>query len=228
MTTAMAYAAFADAPVDVAVVEVGLGGEDDATNVLEAGVCVITPIGLDHTEWLGDTIEDIAWAKAGIIHKGATVVTAVQTEEAMRPLLRALRGDGRDARPRGRRVRRRRPRPRGRRSGADPAGPRRRLRRGVPAAVRRAPGAERRARAGRGRGVPRRGQGQAARPGRWSGRDSPLSTHRAGWNGSEARRRSCWTARTTRTAWPRRSARWRRSSRSVIWSRSSRCWATRM
>jgi dihydrofolate synthase/folylpolyglutamate synthase len=87
MTTAMAYAAFADAPVDVAVVEVGLGGEDDATNVLEAGVCVITPIGLDHTEWLGDTIEDIAWAKAGIIHKGATVVTAVQTEEAMRPLL---------------------------------------------------------------------------------------------------------------------------------------------
>src|SRR5689334_4280177 len=87
MTTAMAYAAFADAPVDVAVVEVGLGGEDDATNVLEAGVCVITPIGLDHTEWLGDTIEDIAWAKAGIIHKGATVITAVQTEEAMRPLL---------------------------------------------------------------------------------------------------------------------------------------------
>jgi dihydrofolate synthase / folylpolyglutamate synthase len=87
MTTAMAYAAFADAPVDVAVVEVGLGGEDDATNVIEAGVCVITPIGLDHTEWLGDTIEDIAWAKAGIIHKGATVITAVQTEEAMRPLL---------------------------------------------------------------------------------------------------------------------------------------------
>ncbi|WP_306216155.1 bifunctional folylpolyglutamate synthase/dihydrofolate synthase [Actinoplanes sp. RD1] len=87
MTTAMAYATFADAPVDIAVVEVGLGGEEDATNVIEAGVCVITPIGLDHTEWLGDTIEDIAWAKAGIIHKGATVITAVQTEEAMRPLL---------------------------------------------------------------------------------------------------------------------------------------------
>jgi dihydrofolate synthase/folylpolyglutamate synthase len=86
MTTAMAYAAFADAPVDIAVVEVGLGGAEDATNVIEAGVCVITPIGLDHTEWLGDTIEDIAWAKAGIIHKGATVITAVQTEEAMRPL----------------------------------------------------------------------------------------------------------------------------------------------
>jgi dihydrofolate synthase / folylpolyglutamate synthase len=87
MTTAMAYAAFADAPVDIAVVEVGLGGEEDATNVIDAGVCVLTPIGLDHTEWLGDTIEDIAWAKAGIIHKGATVVTALQTEEAMRPIL---------------------------------------------------------------------------------------------------------------------------------------------
>ena len=87
MTTAMAYAAFADAPVDIAIVEVGLGGEEDATNVIEAGICVITPIGLDHTEWLGDTIEDIAWAKAGIIHKGATVISALQTEEAMRPLL---------------------------------------------------------------------------------------------------------------------------------------------
>ncbi|MEV6843918.1 folylpolyglutamate synthase/dihydrofolate synthase family protein [Actinoplanes sp. NPDC051411] len=87
MTTAMAYAAFADAPVDIAVVEVGLGGEEDATNVIDAGVCVMTPIGLDHTEWLGDTIEDIAWAKAGIIHKGATVITALQTEDAMRPIL---------------------------------------------------------------------------------------------------------------------------------------------
>jgi dihydrofolate synthase/folylpolyglutamate synthase len=87
MTTALAYATFADAPVDIAVVEVGLGGEEDATNVLEAGVCVITPIGLDHTEWLGDTSEDIAWAKAGIIHKDATVISALQTEDAMRPLL---------------------------------------------------------------------------------------------------------------------------------------------
>jgi dihydrofolate synthase/folylpolyglutamate synthase len=87
MTTAMAYAAFADAPVDIAVVEVGLGGEDDATNVLDAGVAVILPIGLDHTEWLGDTIEDIAWAKAGIIHPGATVISALQVEDAMRPIL---------------------------------------------------------------------------------------------------------------------------------------------
>ena len=106
MTTAMAFAAFADAPVDVAVVEVGLGGAEDSTNVLQAGVCVITPIGLDHTEWLGDTIEDIAAAKAGIIHKGATVICAAQPEEAMRPILRTLRRGRRDHRPRGRRVRR--------------------------------------------------------------------------------------------------------------------------
>ncbi|MFC4109994.1 bifunctional folylpolyglutamate synthase/dihydrofolate synthase [Micromonospora zhanjiangensis] len=87
MTTALAFAAFADAPVDVAVVEVGLGGVDDATNVLSAGVSVITPIGLDHTEWLGDRIEDIALAKSGIIHKGTTVVSAAQDEEAARPIL---------------------------------------------------------------------------------------------------------------------------------------------
>ncbi|NJC84190.1 bifunctional folylpolyglutamate synthase/dihydrofolate synthase [Planosporangium mesophilum] len=87
MTTAMAFAAFADAPVDVAVVEVGLGGVDDSTNVIQAGVCVITPIGLDHQEWLGDTIEDIALAKVGIVHKGATLITANQPEEAMRPIV---------------------------------------------------------------------------------------------------------------------------------------------
>ncbi len=87
LTTALAFATFADAPVDVAVVEVGLGGAEDATNVLSAGVCVLTPIGLDHTEWLGDTIEDIALAKSGIIHAGATVISAAQSEEAARPIL---------------------------------------------------------------------------------------------------------------------------------------------
>ncbi|MEV7326497.1 folylpolyglutamate synthase/dihydrofolate synthase family protein [Micromonospora sp. NPDC093244] len=87
MTTALAFATFADAPVDIAVVEVGLGGAEDATNVIQAGVCVITPIGLDHTEWLGDTLQDIALAKAGIIHQGATVIAAAQEEEAARPLL---------------------------------------------------------------------------------------------------------------------------------------------
>ncbi|MFF5177992.1 bifunctional folylpolyglutamate synthase/dihydrofolate synthase [Micromonospora sp. NPDC000316] len=87
MTTALAFATFADAPVDIAVVEVGLGGAEDATNVIQAGVCVITPIGLDHTEWLGDTLQDIALAKAGIIHSGATVIAAAQEEEAAQPLL---------------------------------------------------------------------------------------------------------------------------------------------
>ncbi|MGK5677001.1 bifunctional folylpolyglutamate synthase/dihydrofolate synthase [Micromonospora sp. URMC 106] len=87
MTTALAFATFADAPVDVAVVEVGLGGAEDSTNVLQAGVAVITPIGLDHTEWLGDTIQDIALHKAGIIHAGATVISAAQEEEAARPIL---------------------------------------------------------------------------------------------------------------------------------------------
>ncbi|MBQ0903761.1 folylpolyglutamate synthase/dihydrofolate synthase family protein [Micromonospora sp. U21] len=87
MTTALAFATFADAPVDIAVVEVGLGGAEDATNVIQAGVCVITPIALDHTEWLGDTLQDIALAKAGIIHPGATVIAAAQEEEAAGPLL---------------------------------------------------------------------------------------------------------------------------------------------
>lgn len=87
LTTALAFATFADAPVDVAVVEVGLGGAEDSTNVLQAGVTVLTPIGLDHTEWLGDTISDIALHKAGIIHKGATVISAGQEEAAARPVL---------------------------------------------------------------------------------------------------------------------------------------------
>lgn len=87
MTTALAFAAFADAPVDVAVVEVGLGGAEDSTNVIAAGVAVILPIGLDHTEWLGDTLTDIALAKSGIIHSGATVICAAQQEEAMGPIL---------------------------------------------------------------------------------------------------------------------------------------------
>lgn len=78
----LAYAAFADAPVDVAVVEVGMGGEWDSTNVLDAEVAVIAPVALDHQAWLGDTIEEIARTKAGIIKDGATAVVATQVEEA--------------------------------------------------------------------------------------------------------------------------------------------------
>jgi dihydrofolate synthase/folylpolyglutamate synthase len=85
--TAMAYAAFADAPVDVAVVEVGLGGAWDATNVADADVAVVTPISLDHTRLLGETIAQIAAEKAGIIKPGAHAVLAGQPVEAARVLL---------------------------------------------------------------------------------------------------------------------------------------------
>jgi dihydrofolate synthase/folylpolyglutamate synthase len=74
----MAYAAFADAPVDVAVVEVGMGGAWDATNVADGKVAVLTPIAVDHEKYLGDTPGKIAAEKVGIIKAGATVVTAVQ------------------------------------------------------------------------------------------------------------------------------------------------------
>lgn len=88
ITTAMAFAAFADAPVDVAVVEVGLGGRWDATNVLAAPVAVITPVDLDHTQVLGDTVEQIAGEKAGIIHPGVTAVIGRQPLAAAETLLR--------------------------------------------------------------------------------------------------------------------------------------------
>ncbi|MEY3278442.1 MAG: hypothetical protein RLZZ426_928 [Actinomycetota bacterium] len=81
--TAMAFAAFAEAPIDVAVVEVGLGGRWDATNVVKPQVAVITPIGLDHQSYLGDTIEEIAAEKAGIIKPGAVVVCGYQEPAAL-------------------------------------------------------------------------------------------------------------------------------------------------
>jgi dihydrofolate synthase/folylpolyglutamate synthase len=77
---AVAYAAFADLPVDVAVVEVGMGGSWDATNVVDATVSVITPIAIDHTRFLGDTIEQIATEKAGIIKADAITVAGHQLE----------------------------------------------------------------------------------------------------------------------------------------------------
>jgi len=85
--TGLAFAAFADAPVDVAIVEVGLGGGWDSTNVVNASVCVITPIGLDHMEYLGDTIELIAREKAGIVRAKVPVVIAEQEPEALHALL---------------------------------------------------------------------------------------------------------------------------------------------
>ncbi|MEV6791385.1 folylpolyglutamate synthase/dihydrofolate synthase family protein [Streptomyces sp. NPDC051320] len=86
--TGMAYAAFADAPVDVAVVEVGMGGSWDATNVMEAPVAVITPIALDHTDRLGDTPGEIAVEKSGIIKQGATVILAQQPVDAAQVMLK--------------------------------------------------------------------------------------------------------------------------------------------
>ena len=83
----LAYAIFADAPVDVAVIEVGMGGLWDATNVADGKVAVITPIGMDHAEYLGDTLEAIAGEKAGIIKPGATVVIAQQELEVAEVLL---------------------------------------------------------------------------------------------------------------------------------------------
>jgi dihydrofolate synthase / folylpolyglutamate synthase len=88
IVTGMAYAAFADAPVDVAVVEVGLGGRWDATNVIDAPVAVITPISLDHVGLLGDTTGKIAGEKSGIIKKGALAVVAQQPLDAAEVILR--------------------------------------------------------------------------------------------------------------------------------------------
>lgn len=76
--TGMAFAAFADAPVDVAVVEVGMGGTWDATNVVSPLVSVVMPIGLDHAEYLGDTVELVATEKSGIIKTGSIAVLSYQ------------------------------------------------------------------------------------------------------------------------------------------------------
>ena len=107
VVTAMAFAAFADAPVDIAVVEVGMGGRWDATNVVDAPVAVITPIGIDHTDYLGETLAEIATEKAGIIGapRGDLVpvdtvaVIGRQAPEAMEAILaRVLRADAAVAR----------------------------------------------------------------------------------------------------------------------------------
>ncbi|MFC4531913.1 bifunctional folylpolyglutamate synthase/dihydrofolate synthase [Sphaerisporangium dianthi] len=86
--TAMAYAAFADAPVDVAVIEVGMGGTWDSTSVAQGAVAVITPISLDHLEYLGPDIDAIAREKAGIIKPGSTAVLAQQPLGAAEILMR--------------------------------------------------------------------------------------------------------------------------------------------
>jgi dihydrofolate synthase/folylpolyglutamate synthase len=88
IVTALAFSIFADAPIDVAVVEVGLGGTWDNTNVIDGEVAVVTPIGLDHTQYLGDTVVRIAAEKAGIIKPDAVAILAAQPPEAATELLR--------------------------------------------------------------------------------------------------------------------------------------------
>jgi dihydrofolate synthase/folylpolyglutamate synthase len=85
--TAMGFAAFADAPVEAAVIEVGLGGRWDATNVADGTVAVITPIGLDHAEFLGTDVLGIAREKSGIIKPGAVAVMAAQDPAVAQVLL---------------------------------------------------------------------------------------------------------------------------------------------
>ena len=88
IVTALAFAIFADAPVDAAAIEVGMGGTWDNTNVLDAEVAVVLPVDLDHQRYLGSTVREIATEKAGIIKPGATAVLAAQPAEAAEVLLR--------------------------------------------------------------------------------------------------------------------------------------------
>jgi dihydrofolate synthase/folylpolyglutamate synthase len=85
--TAMAFVAFAEHPVDVGVIEAGMGGQWDATNVLASQVAVMTPIGFDHMEYLGDTLTKIAQTKSGIFKPESNVVMAAQPAEAAKVLM---------------------------------------------------------------------------------------------------------------------------------------------
>ena len=85
--TAMAFVAFAEHPVDIAVIEAGMGGQWDATNVISSQVSVMTPIGLDHMEYLGNTLEAIAQTKAGIFKPESNVVLAAQSGQVAKVLL---------------------------------------------------------------------------------------------------------------------------------------------
>ena len=92
--TAMAFVAFSEFPVDIGIIECGLGGEWDASNVVEADVSVITPIGFDHMNYLGSTLTEIARTKAGIIKEGSSVVLSRQEPEAAVELLKRAQAVG--------------------------------------------------------------------------------------------------------------------------------------
>ena len=89
--TVLAFAIFADEPVDVVVLEVGIGGTWDSTNVADGVVSVVTPIGLDHTDMLGETLAEIATEKSGIIKPGGFLISAAQDPEAADVLLASAR-----------------------------------------------------------------------------------------------------------------------------------------
>src|SRR5208282_1665635 len=93
ITTAAALLLFSETPADYLLLEVGLGGRFDATNVIDAPVAsIITPVSFDHPEFLGDTVEQIAYEKAGILRRGAPAIIAEQEEGALRVIEReALR-----------------------------------------------------------------------------------------------------------------------------------------
>ncbi|WP_288783703.1 folylpolyglutamate synthase/dihydrofolate synthase family protein [uncultured Microbacterium sp.] len=86
LLTVLAFVAFADAPVDVAVIEVGMGGSWDSTNTADGDVVVFAPIDLDHADRLGNTIAEIATVKSGIIKPGAAAVSAEQNPAALEVL----------------------------------------------------------------------------------------------------------------------------------------------
>lgn len=94
--TALAFVAFAEHPIDVGVIEVGMGGTWDATNVIDADVSVVMPIDYDHMEYLGNTLTKIAATKAGVIKEGGFVVLAQQQPEAAVELLRRAAEVGAD------------------------------------------------------------------------------------------------------------------------------------
>ncbi|WP_394686012.1 bifunctional folylpolyglutamate synthase/dihydrofolate synthase [uncultured Microbacterium sp.] len=86
LLTVLAFVVAADAPIDVLVLEVGMGGEWDSTNTADGDVAVFAPIDIDHVDRLGSTIAEIATVKAGIIKPGAAVVSAAQPDEALRAI----------------------------------------------------------------------------------------------------------------------------------------------
>ena len=199
----MAYSTFANAPVDAAVVEVGMGGSWDATNVADATVAVMLPIDVDHSAYLGSRPVDIAREKAGIIKPGSTVVSAAQPDDVAAVIAERAAEVGATVLWEGRDF--------GVACRVPAVGGQMMRLQGLRAeydevflplyGAHQAQNAARRA--GRRRGVRRE---ESRWPRTWSSRRSSRSPRRVGSRSSGAARRSCSTQPTTRTA-PRRSSR---------------------